>query len=252
MLAIQFSIGALNDVVDAPLDARQKPRKPIPSGLASPRTGAAVAVVGAALGILLSAISGTATTLAALGCLALGYAYDLRLSRTALSWLPLALALPLLPIHAWLGATGAVPPGLVTLVPVAVLAGAGLALANGLVDIDRDRSVGRRAIAVLLGRRRAWLGQAAALGAAAALALVLAPSIPAASADPGLEVLRLVRAVGVWLGIGLLGAGALALGSDRAGVRERGWELEALAVACLGLGWLAGTAGADMGGGGAP
>ncbi len=148
MLAVQYSIGALNDLVDAPLDARQKPRKPIPSGLISPRTAAMVAIGAAALGILLSAASGTTTTIVALGGLGLGYAYDLRLSRTALSWLPLSLALPLLPIFAWVGAVGAVPSGLLALVPVGVLGGAGLALANGLVDIDRDRSVDRRAIAV--------------------------------------------------------------------------------------------------------
>ncbi len=243
MLAIQCSIGALNDLVDAPLDARQKPRKPIPSGLTGRRAAIAVAVLGAALGIVLSLGSGGATGLAAVGCLALGYAYDLRLSRTALSWLPLALALPLLPIHAWLGATNDVPPGLVTLVPVAVLGGAGLALANALVDIERDRTVGRRGIVVTLGRWPAWLVQTAVVGVAATLVLVLAPTIPSDAARPGVEILRLVRIGGVAIGIALLGVGAAALASDRPGMRERGWELEAIGVAGLGLGWLAGTAG---------
>ena len=243
MLAIQFSIGALNDLVDTPLDAREKPRKPIPSGLVGPRTAAAVAIVGAAIGILLSSVSGTATTAVALAGLCRGFVYDLRQSRTALSWLPLALALPLLPIHAWLGATGVVPPGLVTLIPVAVLGGAGLAIANGLVDVERDRSVGRRAIAVLLGRRRAWFAQTLVLGATATLAIAFAPTIPHDSTGPQLEALRSVRVAGVWLGAILLVVGAAALAAGRATVRERGWEVEALAVACLGLGWLAGTAG---------
>lgn len=249
MLAMQFAIGALNDLVDAPLDARQKPRKPIPSGLVSPGTAGVVAIGGAGLGILLSAVSGTSTMIVALGCLGLGFAYDVRLSRTALSWLPLSLALPLLPIHAWLGATGDIPAGLLALAPIGVLAGAGLALANGLVDIERDRSVNRRAIAVALGRRNAWLAQTLALAAAAVLAVVLAPQVAAADARPEVAVLRAVRVAGVWLGAALLSVGAALLASDRPEVRERGWELEAVGVACHGLGWLAGTAGADEGGG---
>ena len=242
MLAIQVSIGSLNDLVDAPLDARQKPRKPIPSGLVARRTAGIVAGGGAGIGIVLSAMSGPATGVAALACLALGYAYDLRLSRTALSWLPLSLALPLLPIHAWLGATGTIPSGLLTLVPVAVLGGAGLALANGLADVERDASEGRRTIAVTLGPRRAWLAQTTALAGAAVLALLLAPVVPDAAVGDRLVLLRVARLAGVWIGIGAMALGALALAAGQAGRRERGWELEAVGVACLGIGWLAGTA----------
>ena len=248
MLAIQFSIGALNDLVDAPLDARQKPRKPIPRGLVRLRTAGAVAIGGAAIGVVLSAASGTATTIAALGCLGLGFAYDLRLSRTPLSWLPLALALPLLPIYAWVGATGEIPEGLITLVPVGVLAGGGLALANGLVDLERDRSVDRRAIAVALGRRNAWLAQTLGLTVAALLAVMVAPQISSAAGSE-IAVLRLVRIGGIGLGVAFLAIGAALLASGRPGVRERGWELEAVGVAALGLGWLAGTAGGSAGGG---
>lgn len=241
MLGIQCSIGALNDLVDAPLDARQKPSKPIPRGLVSIRIAGAVAIVGAATGIALSSVSGPATAVAALGCLGLGYAYDLRLSRTAFSWLPLALALPLLPIHAWLGATGLVPGALVTLLPIGVLAGAGLALANGLVDIDRDALGGRRAAAVTLGRGRTWTIQTAVLGAAAGLVVALAPAV-ASEGEGMLATLRMLRDWGAWLGIAALAAGAITLLSRHPAIRERGWELEAGAIACLGISWLAGTA----------
>lgn len=253
MLAMQCSIGALNDLVDEPLDAREKPRKPLPSGSATRRVAAVVAAVGAGAGIALSAVSGPATAIAALGCLGLGYAYDLRLSRTALSWLPLSLALPLLPTHAWLGATGSVPPGLIALAPTAVLGGAGLAIANGLVDVERDARTGRRAVAVTLGRGRAWALHALLVGVAASLAVVLAPAVPATVPGGGggavLDPLRLLRAAGVLLGVGLIALGMAALAARRAGIRERGWELEAVGVACLGLGWLAGTAGAAAAGG---
>lgn len=249
MLGIQFSIGALNDRVDAPLDARQKPRKPIPSGLVSRRTAGIVAALGAGVGIVLSAMSGWPTAVVAIACLALGYLYDLRLSRTAMSWLPLSLALPLLPIHAWLGAAGTIPPGLVTLVPAGVLGGAGLAIANGLVDVERDARAGRIAVAVRLGRGRAWAIQTLVLAAAACLAVFLAPGVPADAPGVDLGVLRVLRVGGAWLGIAVLAVGAAALAAGRASVRERGWELEAIAVVSLGVGWLAGTAATVAGGG---
>jgi 4-hydroxybenzoate polyprenyltransferase len=251
MLAIQVSIGALNDLVDAPLDAAQKPRKPIPSGLVSRPAAALVAIGGGALGIVLSVLSGPAAGLAGAGCLALGYVYDLRLSRTALSWLPLSLALPLLPVHAWLGATASVPAGLLPLVPVGILAGGGLALANGLADIDRDAGGGRGTTVVRLGAPRAWIAQTLALGFAAAIAVLLAPAVPGGGVTDSLVLLRALRAGGVALGIAAIAVGAAGLASRQAWVRERGWELEALGVAGLGIGWLAGTAAAVASGGAA-
>lgn len=263
MLALQVSIGALNDLVDAPMDASQKPGKPLPRGLVPRRAAIAVAIGGLVTGLALSAPSGPATVAVAATGAALGYAYDLRLSRTTLSWLPLTLALPLLPIHGWLGAAGAIPPGLLTLVPAAIVSGAALALANGLVDAERDARVARRTIAVDLGPARTWVIHAALFVVVAVLAVLLAPGVPAAPspggtgspASPGpqglsLEALRILRNAGVVLGLALIGLGVLTLRSSRPGVRERGWELEAVGVASLGIGWLAGTA-ANIGGGAA-
>jgi 4-hydroxybenzoate polyprenyltransferase len=250
MLGIQVSIGALNDLVDAPLDAVQKRRKPIPSGLVTRRVAGLVAGGGGAAGIVLSAVSGPLAGLAAVGCLALGYAYDLRLSRTVVSWLPLALALPLLPIHAWLGATGSIPGGLLALVPVGVLGGAGLALANGLADVERDRRGNRGTIAVRLGARRSWVAQSVALATAAALAILLAPELPSGPGGGAAGFLGPLRLGGLVLGIAALALGAAALASPRASVRERGWELEAFGVAALGIGWIAGTAAIAGGGAG--
>lgn len=251
MLSLQVSIGALNDAVDAPVDTVAKPGKPVPQGLVGRRTAVWVALFGGGVGLGLAAMSGLPTLAVALTGAALGWVYDLRLSRTPASWLPLSLALPLLPVFAWLGATGAVPPGLVTLVPVAVAAGAALGVANGIVDLERDARAGLGAIVVVLGRWRAWLLQTGLLGLVAVLAALLAP-VPAAepaalAADVRLQALAMLRASGVSLGIGLLGAGAAALWAARPSVRERGWELEALGVAALGLGWLAGTAGVAAG-----
>jgi 4-hydroxybenzoate polyprenyltransferase len=259
MLGLQVSIGALNDVVDSPLDAGVKPGKPIPAGLVSRRTALAVAAAGLTTGLLLSAPSGPPTVLAGAAAAALGYVYDLRLSRTALSWLPLALALPLVPIYAWVGTRGTVPAEIVALVPFAVVAGVALAVANGLVDVERDAGSGRLGIVVRLGRWRAWLLQTGLIGGVALLAALVAPGVPApAGAGPGegvsgptLQTLRAVRLGGMALGMLLLALGSIALAAHRPGVRERGWELEAVGVASMGIGWLAGAAGAaDRGAGG--
>lgn len=237
MFCLQASIGALNDLVDAPLDAGQKPGKPVPRGLVSAGTAGVMAVVGGVAGVALSLPSGPATAVVAMAGAGLGYLYDLRLSRGPVSWLPLALALPLVPIHAWLGATGTIPPGLGSLLPAAVLAGFGLALGNGLVDLERDAATGRRGIVVSVGPRMAWLVQSGALGLVVLLAALLAPS---AGSTTGM--LGTLRSAGIPLGAIAIALGASALRARSTGIRERGWELEAVGVAAAGVAWLAGTA----------
>ena len=252
MLALQASIGAVNDLVDAASDAVAKPAKPIPTGAVTPSIGRVWAVAALGLGLLLAVPSGAATVaVAALG-VGLGYMYDLRLSRTALSWLPLALALPLLPVFGWLGARGELPSTLLALFPVAVLAGAALLVANGLVDLERDATSGKPTIAVRIGRGRAWLLHTVAFAAAIALALALAPVVPAApGADEGAPLgLRLAWSVGVPLGVVVIGIGAGLMALVSPALRERGWELEGIGTAILGLGWLAGAALAASGGAG--
>ena len=250
MLGLQVSIGAVNDLADIEADRLGKPAKPIPAGLVTRAAALAWAAGALALCLLLAWPSGLPTVLVGVACVSLGYVYDLRLSRTALSWLPLTLALPLLPVFAWLGATGAVPSGLLTLVPIAMVAGAGLLVANGIVDVERDRLAGKATVAVRIGRPRAWLAQAAALVGAIALAVALAP-FPTAPVGPeagAATALRALRWIGVPLGAVAIAGGIALLRAARPGIRERGWELEAIGTAVLGLGWLAGTALVEGGG----
>ena len=236
MLAIQASIGSLNDWVDVALDAGRKAGKPIPNAHATRQEALLIAVTGLAVGVGLtwpSGLAATAVVLVGVGC---GYLYDLRLSRTAWSWLPFAVGLPLVPVYAWLGSTGDLPP-LLRLVPIGVLAGAGLALANGLADLERDVAGGIETAATKLGRGRAWTVHAGLLVAAIGLALLSLPGSTGDARSSGVPSL-----VALVLGICLIAAG-LALG--RGGgprSRERAWELEALGVAAFGAGWVAAVA----------
>jgi 4-hydroxybenzoate polyprenyltransferase len=251
MLCLQVSIGAVNDIADSALDRVGKPAKPIPAGMVSVPVARAWAIGAGALGLALASPAGVPAVAVGAAGLGLGYVYDLSLSRTVLSWLPLTLALPLVPVFAWLGATGGVPSALVGLVPIALLAGAALTVANGLVDIDRDVLAGKPTIPARLGRSRAWAVHAALFAAAIAMAFMLAP---AAAATLGVDggpagIPGVVRAVGLPLGTVVIVAGAGLLIAASQALRERGWELEGIGTAGLGIGWLAGVAVLSGGGG---
>ena len=247
MLLLQASIGAVNDIADARPDGVGKPAKPIPSGAISMFAARSWAGLTCLLGLALALPYGLGTTaVAALG-VGLGYLYDVRLSRTALSWLPLALALPLVPTFAWLGATGAAPPGILALLPAGLLAGAALMMGNSLTDLERDAAAGKSTIAVRLGPATAWRLHAVAFAGAVVLAFVLAPSLASSARGGGGAgqlgaVLVMLRTVAVPVGAALIGVGVILVRAGPASIRERGWELEAVGTAVLGVGWLAGTA----------
>ena len=88
--------------------------------------------------------------------LLIGYGYDLVAKGTAWSWLPFALGIPLLPVYGWLGATGALPSFFIALVPMAMLAGAALAIANARADLERDVAAGTVSVATRLGLEGSW------------------------------------------------------------------------------------------------
>lgn len=229
MVLLQASVGSLNDVIDAPSDAGRKPGKPIPAGLVRPGVARGMAAITATTGVLLAVPSGLTTVGLALVLLALGYAYDLWFKGTAWSWLPFALAIPLFPTYGWLGAAGALPPIWAVLLPTAVLAGAALAVANAMVDVERDRAAGLESVATRLGQARSRWVNLGLLGVVWLLAIA---------------TLALAGALVPWglatLGGGLAAAaGWVALGAEDPGARERGWEAQALGVALLAAGWLA-------------
>ena len=234
MVALQLSIGALNDVVDAPRDEGHKPGKPIPAGLVGRRTAKAYAVLAAAVGLVFAAASGWAQATLALVVLAVGATYDLRAKGTAWSWVPFAIGIPILPVYGWWGAAGALPGWFAALLPAAILAGAGLAIANARADAERDAAVGITSLATVLGLARSWwLGAALLAAALAILAVGSAITVPGG--------VPLVSGLGLMLGAGLAAAGLAAGRSQLPERRERAWQAQAVGVAVIGVGWIVGV-----------
>jgi 4-hydroxybenzoate polyprenyltransferase len=236
MFCLQASIGAVNDIVDVERDRAAKPGKPLPAGLVGPTLARLVAGAGLAAGLLLSAAVRLPLLIVALVGLGLGYGYDFRLKASRWSWLPFALGIGLLPVYDWFGATGHVPAIFLVLLPLAVLGGAALALANQLADDERDQAGGLLTTVGVLGRDRAWrLG----LALHAIVAVVAVATLIRAGAS-----FYLVAAADVSIALIALG---LHLGRSRSAARrERAWELQAIGLGCLALAWLAGVAGAGL------
>jgi len=233
MLAIQFSIGALNDVLDAPADAVAGRAKPLVDGRVPARIALGIAAVAGPTGLVLAALAGPPAALIALTGLGIGLAYDLRLKASPWSWLPYATGIPLLPVFAWVGATGDLPVPMLAVAGLGVLGGAALAIANSLADAERDAASRTATVATTLGRVRAIrLGALLSFvvgGIATTSAVVLARSIP-----------------GTWLTCA--GAATLAAGVGM-GVRghlQRAWEVQAIGLAILAAGWVASLAAAGL------
>jgi geranylgeranylglycerol-phosphate geranylgeranyltransferase len=228
MTALQFAIGALNDLVDAPADVGRAPPKPIPSGRVSVATARTVAVTTAVLGVAIAATVGFGVALLAVVVLAIGASYDLAAKGTPWSWLPFAIGIPVLPVFGWYGATGGLPPFFVVLFPMGVLGGAALAIANARVDLDADRASGTASVASRLGEERAWWVHAGLWIATLALAVTW---LVAVAAPPG----GIAAVVGI--GLVLLGAAVRARGAT--GRRRRwAWELEAVVASAALVVWL--------------
>ena len=228
MSCLQLSIGALNDVVDADRDARTKPAKPIPAGFVDRRVAGLVAGGLAVAGLgLAAAVRPEALALAAV-VLAIGYGYDLVLKPSPVSWLAFAVGIPILPLFAWLGVGAPLPPSFGLLLPAAAVAGSGLAIGNTLVDVERDLAAAVRTLPVAIGREPAWRVHVALV--VVLLAIAFGGGAWLRAAGPGLAV--------AFAGAVALAVGAVLVGHASAARRERGWELECVGTALLGLGWL--------------
>ena len=154
MLCYQFTIGLANDLVDAAADAQAKPWKAIPSGAVARRLALFVAFGLTVCGLALSATLGPVVWSIGVAGLACGLTYDLWLKRTTWSWLPYAVAFPLLPTWVFV-ATNSWSDRLWWIFPLGAVLGFALHLANQAPDIENDRSIGAGGFAEKLGQERA-------------------------------------------------------------------------------------------------
>lgn len=228
MLALQASIGALNDLLDVDADRVAKPSKPLASGSVSPGLARAVVIGGLITGLGLASVSGPVVAGIALAGVGAGYLYDVRLKDSAWGPVAFAVGVPLLPVFAWFGAAGTLPDPFLALVPAAALGGFALAIANALADEADDRLTGVATAATRLGSATAWRLHVVLLVAMVVVALVALAWIGG-------------HGPGQWLvaaGCALIAVGAIASRPPRARGRPHGWEIEAAGVGLLGAGWL--------------
>lgn len=171
--AMQLSIAILNDYCDRQNDLLSKKRKPIPLGLVRPQEAL---IAGIALMVLMALLLLPLPPLAlliSLLYLALGQGYNLGLKSTPLSGIVFALAIPLIPLYAFVG-VGHMTPFAFWLVPVGALLGVALNLANSLPDIEDDTASHARTLAVVLGLKGAFRFSALLLLLATLLVALLA------------------------------------------------------------------------------
>lgn len=154
--AMQASIAILNDYCDRRLDALSKPQKPLVRGLVMPREALVVGLLMIPLMLGLLFFLPRLSLLVSLIYLALGQVYNLKLKSTPWSGLVFALAMPLLPVYAWVS-VGRSSLTIFWMVPVGFLLGVALHLATALPDLESDEAGGAQTLAVWLGVQRSFL-----------------------------------------------------------------------------------------------
>jgi 4-hydroxybenzoate polyprenyltransferase len=135
-------------------------------------------------------------------------------------------------VYGWYGTTGELAPVFALLVPVAVVTGAALSIANTRADTERDTAAGIDSVAIRLGPDRSWLVASGLLVAVATIAVVTLVAWRA----------PLAAVLGAGAGIVVIGIGIGAGRDPRPARLERAWELQAVGVGVLAAAWLAGWA----------
>jgi len=153
----QLSVGWSNDAFDASLDARAgRTGKPTVALNVSARALWIAAVSALLIAILLSwAVAGWLGGSFHVFAILMAWLYNIRLSRTAWSWLPYALAFGAMPAFLSFGINDE-PPALWSVAVFAIM-GVSAHLANALPDADSDAAAGVGGLVVRLGNRRSVL-----------------------------------------------------------------------------------------------
>ena len=133
----------------------------------------------------------------------------------------------------WYGAAGSLPGVFLVLVPAAANAGTALAIANAIVDMERDDAAGIESVALALGPRRSgWL----VLGLQGVVALLALATAAVVGAPTGWALAVLLTAC-VPLAGAIVGLVAI-VGGGGPGWRELAWEIQAVGAGLLAVAWL--------------
>ncbi len=170
VLTGQLSIGWSNDLVDLARDrAVGRLDKPLATGAVSARTVRLACALALVCTVVLSFACGLVAGLVHLVVVASGWAYNLHLKSSPLSFVPFALAFGAMPVFVTLAAPEPAMP--VWGVPVATaLLGVGAHLLNVVPDLRDDERTGVRGLGHRLGERTSrWLAVAVLVSASAVL-----------------------------------------------------------------------------------
>lgn len=175
VLVGQLSVGWSNDAIDAPLDTAAARRdKPITLGMVSRRLVAGAAVTSLAADVPLSLAVGVRPGLLHLLAVALAWAYNVGVKRTAASPLPYAAAFGLVPVVVAAAKPGSPAPR-AALVVAGVACGIAAHFANTVGDTVEDELTGVRGLPQRFGPSASTI---VAGGFVAAADVVLAACIP--------------------------------------------------------------------------
>ena len=163
--------------------------------------------------------------------LACGLGYNLGLKSTPFSGVVFAIAIPLIPVYAFVG-VGRIIPVIFWFIPVAALLGIALNLANSLSDIEEDAAHNARTLAVMLGVK----GTLATCPLLISLALLLASLL----AVTHLVIVQPTLLFSVFLIVFLLIIILLLLGRSAQTAQRRKYYFFLVVATCLVLagGWL--------------
>jgi 4-hydroxybenzoate polyprenyltransferase len=197
VLAGQLSVGWHNDWLDAARDsAAGRPDKPVAAGDISRRTVGRCAFTALAVAVTLSFASGWRAAFAHIAAVLLAWSYNARLKATIASFVPFAIAFPLLVAFVTLGGPRAAWPPWWALAAAALL-GCGAHLVNVAPDLADDAAAGIRGLPHVLGRSRSvWVTVVLLLAATVILSF--------GSGHPGLSAVAAVIAVAVTAAAGIV------------------------------------------------
>ena len=180
VLAGQLSIGWSNDLVDLDRDLEAgREDKPLATGRLSARVVAGACAVAVGICVPLSLANGWRAGTAHLLAVGGGWAYNLGLKRTVLSFVPYAISFALLTAFLTLGLPGEPWPQPWVLGAGALL-GVGAHFLNVVPDVEDDLAAGVRGLPQRLGATRSAVVGAALLAGASSLVVVGPPGrVPA-------------------------------------------------------------------------